>query len=70
VRIVCVTHAYPRWDGDIPGAFVERLVLAQARRGHTVAVVAPADVGRGGREVRHGVMVERVRYAPARFETP
>ena len=69
MRIVCVTHAYPRWDGDIAGAFVERLVLALARRGHTIAVVAPADVGRGGRETRHGVMVERVRYAPARFET-
>jgi glycosyltransferase involved in cell wall biosynthesis len=69
VRIACVTHAYPRWDGDVPGAFVERLVLALARRGHTVAVVAPADGGRGGREVRHGVTVERVRYAPARFET-
>lgn len=69
MRIVCVTHAYPRFDGDVAGAFIERLVLALARRGHTVAVVAPADQGKGGREVRHGVIVERVRYAPARWET-
>jgi glycosyltransferase involved in cell wall biosynthesis len=40
-------------------------MLALIRRGHTVAVVAPADGGRGGREVRHGIIVERVRYAPA-----
>ena len=69
MRIVCVTHAYPRFDGDIAGAFIERFVLALVRRGHTVAVVAPADAGRGGREVRHGVTVVRVRYAPARWET-
>ncbi|MGH7700221.1 MAG: glycosyltransferase, partial [Gemmatimonadales bacterium] len=69
MRIVCVTHAYPRFDGDVAGAFVERLVLALARRGHTMAVVAPADQGRGGRELRHGVIVERVRYAPASWET-
>lgn len=69
MRIVCVTHAYPRHDGDVAGAFIERLVLALTRRGHSVAVVAPSDQGRGGREVRHGVTVERVRYAPARWET-
>ena len=69
MRIVCVTHAYPRSDGDVAGAFIERLVLALTRRGHTVVVAAPADEGRGGREVRHGVPVVRVRYAPARWET-
>lgn len=69
MRIVCLTHAYPRWDDDMAGAFVERLVLALARRGHRLTVVAPADVGRGGAETRGGVPVERVRYAPARLET-
>lgn len=71
MRILCVTHAYPRWDGDVAGAFIERLLAALARRTHEIAVVAPADQGRGGggREVRRGVLVKRVRYAPARWET-
>ena len=64
-----MTHAYPRWDGDVAGAFVERLVLALVHRGHAVHVIAPADEGRGGKEVRHQVPVTRVRYAPARWET-
>lgn len=64
-----MTHAYPRWDGDVAGAFIERLVLALVHRGHAVHVVAPADEGRGGKEVRHQVPVTRVRYAPARWET-
>ena len=69
MRIVCVTHAYPRFEGDVAGAFIEHLALALARRGHTVAVVAPADPGKGGREIRHGIVIERVRYAPAARET-
>ena len=69
MNLACVTHAYPRWDGDVAGAFVERLVLALVHRGHAVHVIAPADEGRGGKEVRHQVPVTRVRYAPARWET-
>lgn len=69
MNVVHVTHAYPRWDGDVAGAFIERLVLALTRRGHGAHVVAPADEGRGGRELRHRVPVTRVRYAPARWET-
>lgn len=64
-----VTHAYPRYDGDVAGAFLERLAIALRGRGHDVHIVAPADAGRGGDEVRHGVSVTRVRYAPARRET-
>ena len=64
-----LTHAYPRHDGDVAGAFVERLVLGLQARGHRVHVVAPADAGRGGKEARHQVPVTRVRYAPARSET-
>lgn len=69
MNVVCVTHAYPRWDGDVAGAFIERLVRALARRGHGIRVIAPADAGRGGREVRHQIPVTRVRYAPAARET-
>jgi len=69
LNVACLTHAYPRWDGDVAGAFIERLVLALQARGHGVHVVAPSDVGKGGEERRHQVPITRVRYAPARWET-
>ncbi len=69
MNLACLTHAYPRWEGDVAGAFVERLVLALKARGHGVHVVAPADAGKGGKELRHQVPITRVRYAPARWET-
>lgn len=69
MRILTVTHAYPRFEGDVAGAFLERLALALVARGHEVRVVAPSDEGRGGHDERNGVAVERVRYASARRET-
>jgi glycosyltransferase involved in cell wall biosynthesis len=69
LNLACLTHAYPRWDGDVAGAFIERLVLALKARGHGVHVVAPADAGKGGKELRHQVLVTRVRYAPGPWET-
>ena len=69
MHVVCVTHAYPRWSGDVAGAFIERLLLALRERSHTLTVVAPADEGRGGRENLRGIDVRRVRYATASRET-
>ena len=69
MNVACLTHAYPRWEGDVAGAFIERLVRALTARGHGVHVVAPADAGKGGKELRQRVLVTRVRYAPARWET-
>ncbi len=69
MHIVCVTHAYPRWPGDVAGAFIGRLARALARLGHRISVVAPADGGEGGLKTEEGIAVRRVRYAPARFET-
>lgn len=60
-----VTHAYPRWAGDVAGAFVARLAEALVARGHTVAVVAPADRGQARRFTLNGVEVVQVRYAAA-----
>jgi glycosyltransferase involved in cell wall biosynthesis len=58
-----VTHAFPRWRGDVAGSFLARLAEALVARGHTVGVVAPADRGRGGRLELGGVEVVQVRYA-------
>jgi glycosyltransferase involved in cell wall biosynthesis len=69
VRIVCLTHNYPRRDGDLAGVFIERLMTALARRGHGVDVVTPSDAGQGGTESRGGVTIHRFRYAPAAWET-
>ena len=69
MNLAYVTHAYPRSDGDVAGAFVERLALAVTQRDHSIHVVAPSDQGRGGQETLHGIPVSRVRYAPAGRET-
>lgn len=69
MRVLFVTHAYPRWDGDVAGAFIERLALALVQRGHAISVVAPSDRGQGGEETRRGVQVRRVRYASVGGET-
>jgi len=69
VRILCLTHNYPRRDGDLAGVFIERLMAALVRRGHRVDVVTPADAGQGGTEARAGLTIHRFRYAPAAWET-
>lgn len=68
MRIVFLTHNYPRHPGDVAGAFLEPLAVALGRAGHDVRVVAPSDRGRGGEEVVQGVRIRRVRYAPAARE--
>lgn len=69
MRVLAVAHSYPRHDGDLAGAFLERLYEALTARGHQVRVVAPADRGQGGEEARRGIVVHRVRYAAPSRET-
>jgi glycosyltransferase involved in cell wall biosynthesis len=69
VRVVFLTHNYPRWPGDHSGAFLATLAAALVRRGVEVRVVAPSDRGEGGESVIDGVPVRRVRYAGAAAET-
>ncbi len=67
MRVVFVTHNYPRWPGDLSGSFLATLAGALGRRGHEVRVIAPSDAGKGGEDEQSGVHVQRVRYAvPAR----
>ena len=63
MRVVFVTHNYPRHAGDVPGAFLHPLATALLARGHDVRVVAPADRGRDARQPLDGVPVRRVHYA-------
>ena len=69
MRVVSVAHAYPRWDGDVAGAFIERLCIALHDRSHSTVVVVPSDEGEGGTVLRNKLKVRRVRYAPASRET-
>ena len=47
MRVVFLTHNYPRWAGDVSGAFLATLAGGLARRGVDVRVIAPSDEGRG-----------------------
>ena len=68
MRILVVTHNYPRHRGDHAGSFVARLAAATAARGHSVVVVAPHAPGAARRELLDGVQVERFRYGPDALE--
>ncbi len=69
MRVIFLTHNYPRSPGDLPGGFLHPLALALRADGVDVRVVAPSDGGHGEETVLDGVPVHRVRYAPAAWET-
>jgi glycosyltransferase involved in cell wall biosynthesis len=63
MRVLVVTHNYPRFPGDPAGAFVRRLAVAAARAGVSVEVVCPWAPGTPtGPENDDGVAVRRFRY--------
>jgi glycosyltransferase involved in cell wall biosynthesis len=68
LRILTVTHNYPRFPGDPAGAFVARIAEGVAERGHQVRVIAPHAPGLPSEEEIRGVRVRRFRYAPDALE--
>lgn len=68
MRVLVLTHNYPRFAGDPAGAFVARLARATQAAGHETRVVAPHVLGTAERELDGGVAVTRFRYAPERLE--
>jgi glycosyltransferase involved in cell wall biosynthesis len=68
VRVVFLTHNYPRNPGDLAGSFLATLGRGLVRRGVDVRVVAPSDAGEGGEETMDGVTIRRVRYASPQQE--
>jgi glycosyltransferase involved in cell wall biosynthesis len=69
VRVVFLTHNYPRWSGDLSGGFLSILARALVEHGVTVRVIAPSEGGKGGDELDGPVPVRRVRYGPPAEET-
>jgi len=68
MRILTITHNYPRWDGDRAGAFVALLASEIVALGHQVRVVAPHAPGVATRETQHEVEIVRARYGPDALE--
>ncbi|MFQ5551559.1 MAG: glycosyltransferase, partial [Gemmatimonadales bacterium] len=64
-----VTHSYPRWEGDVAGAFIERLNLGLTGLGHRLDVVVPADRGTRGSYNHNGILVHRAAYGSRGNET-
>ena len=63
MRVLFLTHNFPRHEGDHPGSFLLRLARALGDAGVEVVVLAPAAPGLAARERIEGIEVERVRGA-------
>ncbi|HJQ12774.1 MAG TPA: glycosyltransferase [Gemmatimonadaceae bacterium] len=68
MNVLFLTHSFPQGEGDAAGAFILRLAVALRDEGINVRVVAPAGAGLPSAEVLEGILVERFRYAPRRYE--
>lgn len=68
MRILVVTHNYPRFPGDPAGAYVARLAAAAASDGATVQVLAPHAPGTAVDEMVGAVRTQRFRYGPTALE--
>jgi glycosyltransferase involved in cell wall biosynthesis len=68
MRLLVLTHNYPRFTGDPAGAFVRRIAVAAQQGGVEVAVVTPHTGGLPVDAEDEAVRVMRFRYAPERWE--
>jgi len=68
MKVLFLTHSFPRKEGDAAGSFVLRLAVALRAEDVQVQVVAPAAAGLPASDEIEGIRVDRFRYAPRRFE--
>jgi glycosyltransferase involved in cell wall biosynthesis len=64
MRVLTITHNYPRFAGDPAGAFVARIAEGVAAHGHSVEVLAPHAPGTATQEQIANLRLHRFRYAP------
>ena len=64
LRVLFVTHAYPRFADDEAGSSVHRLAVALRAAGCTIQVLAPSAPGLEQVSEIEGIPVQRFRYAP------
>ena len=69
LKILFLTHSFPRFSGDAPGSFLLRLARALKAEDVEVRVIAPSAAGLAPVEEIEGITVERFRYAPRSAET-
>lgn len=69
MKVLFLTHSFPRFIGDAPGSFLLRLAIALRDREVAVRVIAPAAQDLPPRDDLEGIHVERFRYAPRTMET-
>src|SRR5258708_24791266 len=69
MRVLFLTHNYPRTAGDASGSFILRLAKALKGEEVEVRVVAPASAGVADHETGDGIPVDRFHYAPKKYET-
>lgn len=68
MRVLFLTHSYPREPGDAAGSFLLHLASALKDEGVFVSVVAPAADHLPADDVFDGIPVHRFRYAPRRYQ--
>ena len=69
MKVLFLTHAFPRFDGDVAGGFLLRLASALGTQGVDVKVVAPASAGAADNAKLNGTGIARFHYAPRKYET-
>jgi glycosyltransferase involved in cell wall biosynthesis len=69
VKVLFVTHSFPRQSGDPAGAFILRLARALVADGAELLVLAPSAAGLAPHDTVDGIAVSRYRYAPQEWET-
>lgn len=69
MRVLFVTHNFPRHPGDPAGSFILQFALALRDAGVSVHVLAPHAPGLALDDAVQGIGVTRFRYAPAAMET-
>lgn len=68
MKVLFLTHSFPRFSGDAAGSFLLRLAVALRNEDIRVHVVSPAAEGIPTEDEFEGVTVERFRYAPRKYE--
>jgi glycosyltransferase involved in cell wall biosynthesis len=69
MRVLFLTHNFPRSDGDASGSFILRLARALRDEDVEVRVIAPAALDVSDHESFAGIPVDRFHYAPKGHET-
>ena len=60
MRVVFLTHNYPRWPGDLSGGFLSILAGSLSRHGVQVRVIAPEPMHRPIADLGHRALPTRL----------